>query len=31
MEDDIYYVDTRNADPRDHRGIRPAAIVPAGR
>src|SRR4051794_16499898 len=32
---DIYYVDTRNADPRDHRtqvpsGGRPAAILPAG-
>src|SRR5438270_848384 len=33
---DVYYIDTRNADPRDHRtqvsgqGARPAAIVPAG-
>jgi hypothetical protein len=29
MDEDIYYVDTRNADPRDHRVIRPGAIVPA--
>jgi hypothetical protein len=32
MDEEIYYVDTRNADPRDHRvgvGIRPGSIVPA--
>lgn len=29
MDEDIYYVDTRNADPRDHRVIRPGTIVPA--
>jgi len=29
MEDDIYFVDTRNADPREHRVVRPGAIVPA--
>jgi len=32
MDEDIYYVDTRNADLRDHRvgvGIRPGSIVPA--
>jgi len=29
MDDDLYFVDTRNADPRDHRVVRPGAIVPA--
>jgi hypothetical protein len=29
MDEDIYYLDTRNADVRDHRVIRPGAIVPA--
>lgn len=32
MDEEIYYVDTRNADPRDHRvgvGIRPGSMVPA--
>jgi hypothetical protein len=28
MDEDIYYVDTRNADVRDHRVLRPGAIVP---
>jgi len=29
MDEDLYFVDTRNADPRDHRVIRPGSIVPA--
>jgi hypothetical protein len=29
MEADIYYVDTRNADPRDHRVVRPGTLAPA--
>jgi hypothetical protein len=30
MDETMYFVDTRNADFRDHRVIRPTAIVPAG-
>jgi hypothetical protein len=29
MEDELYFVDTRNADARDHRVVRPGTIVPA--
>lgn len=32
MDEEIYYVDTRNADPRDHRvgtGFRPGPLLPA--
>jgi hypothetical protein len=29
MDEDLYFVDTRNADPRDHRVVRPGTIIPA--
>jgi hypothetical protein len=29
MDEELYFIDTRNADPRDHRVIRPGSIVPA--
>lgn len=29
MEDELYFIDTRNADTRDHRVVRPGALVPA--
>ena len=29
MDEDLYFIDTRNADPRDHRVVRPGTIVPA--
>ena len=29
MDEELYFIDTRNADPRDHRVVRPGAIVPA--
>jgi len=29
MDDDLIYLDTRNADPRDHRVPRPGMVVPA--
>jgi len=29
MDEDLYFIDTRNADPREHRVVRPGTIVPA--
>jgi hypothetical protein len=29
MDEELYFIDTRNADPRDHRVVRPGTIVPA--
>ena len=29
MDEELYFIDTRNADPRDHRVVRPGNIVPA--
>jgi hypothetical protein len=28
MDEDVYFVDARNADPRDHRVIRPGPVIP---